>query len=235
MLFRIAGLFSILLIILFLLVDRMSSGAQVTLWETYQSEGHQAILEQRVADAEQLLLAAAKHIEIINPEDPRLASTLNDLGVLYSMQNRDSEAEAFFHRSLTINENIFGRHHPSIILVLQNLSVIYASQDKFFEAHQAARESLAISLQLFGPHHPRTGSTCRTIATVYELHGSYEEAEQFVERALTIFDNTLGERHPETEQSLEMMIRLMWATHRERDAQRFETRLNALRQGSDSE
>lgn len=224
-----------LLITLFLLLDRMPSKAQVTLWETYQSAGHQAIEDRRVADAEQLLIAAAKHIETVNPDDPRLANTLNDLGVLYGMINRDIEAEALFQRALAINEKAFGRQHPFVVLTLQNLSVIYASQHKFSEAHKAARESLEVSLQLFGIYHPRIGSTCRTLATVYALQGKYDEAERFAERSITIFESTLGERHPETVQSLEMMMRLLWATHHEREAQKLEARLDTIRQGSSYE
>lgn len=226
-----------ILIVLLLLFDRMPSKAQVTLWETYQSAGHQAIEDRRVADAERLLLAAAKHIETISRDDPRLANTLNDLGVLYGMQNRDIEAEPLFERALAINEKSFGRQHPSVILTLQNLSVIYASQNKFAEADRAAREGLEIGLELFGVYHPRIGSICRTVATVYTLEGKYEEAEGFAERSIVILENTLGERHPETAQSLEMMIKLMWTTHREREAQILEARLQTIRQrpSSDSE
>lgn len=224
-----------LLITLLLLVDRMPSGAQITLWETYQSAGHQAIEDRRVADAERLLLAAAKHIETISPDDPRLATTLNDLGVLYGMQNRDIEAEPLFERALAINEKAFGRQHSSVVLALQNLSVIYASQNKFSEAHRVAQESLEISLRLFGTYHPRIGSTCRTLATVYALEGRYEEAEHFAERSIIIFEHTLGKRHPETAQSLEMMVRLMWTTHREREAQQLEARLNTIRERAESE
>ena len=223
-----------ILIVLFLLFDRMPSRAQVTLWETYQSAGHQAIEDRRVADAERLLLAAAKHIETISPDDPRLANTLNDLGVLYGIQNRDIEAEALFKRALAINEKAFGRQHPTVVLAWQNLSVIYASQNKFSEAHKAARESLEISLQLFGAYNPRIGSICRTLATVYALQGKYEEAERFAERSIAILESTLGERHPETAQSLEMMVTLMWKTHREREARNLEARLNTIRQSSSS-
>lgn len=223
-----------ILIVLFLLFDRMPSRAQVTLWETYQSAGHQAIEDRRVADAERLLLAAAKHIETISPDDPRLANTLNDLGVLYGMQNRDIEAEALFKRALAINEKAFGRQHPTVVLAWQNLSVIYASQNKFSEAHRAARESLEISLQLFGAYNPRIGSICRTLATVYALQGKYEEAERFAERSIVILESTLGERHPETAQSLEMMVTLMWKTHREREARKLEARLDTIRQSSSS-
>lgn len=211
------------------------SRAQVTLWETYQSAGHQAIHDRRIAEAERLLLAAAKHIETVSPDDPRLADTLNDLGVLYGMQDRDIEAEPLFQRALAINEQAYGRHHPSVVLTLQNLSVIYASQNKFSEAHQAAREGLEIGLQLFGIHHPRIGSTCRTLATVYALQGEYEEAERFAEKSLSILENTLGERHPETAQSLEMVVKLMWKTHRDREARQLEARLNTIRQGSSAE
>jgi tetratricopeptide (TPR) repeat protein len=219
-----------LFVAMLLLFDHIPSGAQVTLWETYQSAGHQAIQDRRVGDAERLLLAAAKHMETISSDDPRLANTLNDLGVLYGMQNRDVEAEPLFQRALAINEKAFGRHHLSVVLALQNLSVIYASQSKFPEAHEAARDSLGISLQLLGFEHPRIGSICRTLATVYALQGEYADAESFAERSISILETTLGERHPETAQSMEMMAKITWATHREREAQDLENRLNAIRE-----
>lgn len=224
----------VLLFILPLLVDDLPSWGQVTLWETYQSAGQQAIQDRRVNDAERLLLAAAKHIEIVNPEDPRLADTLNDLGVLYGMQNRDIEAEPLFQRALVINEKAYGRQHPSIVLTLQNLAVIYASQDKFSEAHVAALESLEISRRLFGTNHPRIGSSCRTLAIVYALQGDAQTAERFAERSIVIFEQTLGERHPETIASLEMMARLMWTAHRDQEAEKLETRLNSIRQSPTS-
>lgn len=230
MLQKIAGLLIFLLIMLVLLFDRIPGKAQATSsWELYQSAAHQAIADTRLSDAEELLLAAAKQIESRNPEDPRLASTLNDLAVLYGMQNRDMEAESLFHRALAINEKAFGHQHLAVILTLQNLGVIYAAQDKFLEAHHVARESLAISLELYGAGHPRTGSTCRTLAIVYELEGAYDEAEQFAEHSVTIFEYTVGESHPETLESLEVLTRLMWMTHRESEAQQLEARLNTLR------
>jgi tetratricopeptide (TPR) repeat protein len=204
-----------LFVAMLLLFDHIPSRAQVTLWETYQSAGHQAIQDRRVGDAERLLLAAAKHMETISSDDPRLANTLN---------------EPLFQRALAINEKAFGRHHLSVVLALQNLSVIYASQSKFPEAHEAARDSLGISLQLLGFEHPRIGSICRTLATVYALQGEYADAESFAERSISILETTLGERHPETAQSLEMMAKIMWATHREREAQDLENRLNAIRE-----
>jgi hypothetical protein len=67
--------------------------------------------------------------------------------------------------------------------------------------------------------------------------GRYEEAESFAERSIIIFENTLGERHPETTQSMEMMVRLMRTTHREREAQNLQARLNTIREdpSADSE
>ncbi len=215
---------------LLLLSYAVPSWSQATLWETYQLAGHQALHERRIADAERLFLAAAKHTE--NAEDPRLADTLNDLGVLYGMQNRYIEAEPLFQRAVAINEQAFGRQHPSVVVTLQNLSVMYATQKKFAEAHRVARESLEISLRLFGANHPRIASTCRTVATVYALQGDSQEAERFAERSIAIFERTLGEQHPETVTSLELMAKLMWMTQREQEAKQLEVRLDNIRRNA---
>jgi len=206
------------------------SWAQVTLWEAYQSAGNQAIQDQRAADAERLLLAAVRHIEGVNSEDPRLAKTLNNLAVLYGTQNREVEAEPLLQRALAINEKAFGWQHPAVALTLQNLGIIYAAQGNFSEAHNVLSESLGISLLVFGSTHPRIGSTLRTFATVYALEGDFQEAKRLAASSISVFERALGERHPETTLSMEMMITLLSIMHREPEAERLESRLNRIRQ-----
>ncbi|MDK2745415.1 MAG: tetratricopeptide repeat protein [Nitrospira sp.] len=206
------------------------SWAQVTLWETYQSAGNQAVQEQRAADAERLLLAAVRHIEMVNSEDPRLAKTLNNLAVLYGTQNREVEAEPLLQRALAINEKALGWQHPAVALTLQNLGIIYAAQGNFSEAHDVLRESLGISLLVFGTTHPRIGSTLRTFATVYALEGNFQEAKRLAANSISVFEHALGERHPETTLSMEMMIKLLSIMHREPEAEQLKSRLNRIRQ-----
>ncbi len=223
-------LFSLPFGAMILLLNSSASWGQVTLWETYQLAGNQAIQEQRAADAERLLLAAVRHIEVVNPEDPRLAKTLNNLAVLYGTQNREVEAEPLLHRALAINEKAFGPQHPAVALTLQNLGIIYAAQGDFSDAHDALSESLGISFLIFGSTHPRIGSTLRTLATVYALEGNFQEAKRFASGSISIFERTLGERHPETALSMEMMIKLLWIMHREPEAEQLKTRLEGIRQ-----
>ncbi|UVT17475.1 MAG: tetratricopeptide repeat protein [Nitrospira sp.] len=204
--------------------------AQVTLWESYQSSGNQAIQEQRAADAERLLLAAVRHIEVLNPEDPRLAKSLNNLAVLYGTQNREVEAEPLLQRALAINEHAFGWQHPAVALTLQNLGIIYAAQGNFSEAHDVLSKSLGISLLVFGSTHPRIGSTLRTFATVYALEGDFQEAKRFAANSISVFERALGERHPETTLSMEMMIKLLSIMHREPEAEQLVSRLSRIRQ-----
>ncbi|MEZ5826018.1 MAG: tetratricopeptide repeat protein [Geminicoccaceae bacterium] len=59
----------------------------------------------------------------LGADDPGLATSLNNLALLYRSQNRLAEAEQLYERSLDILENIYGPHHPNVAKSLNNLAV----------------------------------------------------------------------------------------------------------------
>ncbi len=57
-------------------------------WETYIQAGDNAYAQVDYAEAEKQWLAALKEAEKFGPQDPRLATTLNNLGELYRIQRK---------------------------------------------------------------------------------------------------------------------------------------------------
>ncbi len=78
------------------------ASAQSTPWETSTAAGLEAYQQARYAEAEKAWLLALKEAENFGPEDPRLATSLNNLAELYRAQGKYAEAEPLYERALAI-------------------------------------------------------------------------------------------------------------------------------------
>ncbi len=77
------------------------------------------------ADAERQFAAAVEAAEEFGPQDRRLATSLNNLAVLYRAQGKYPEAEPLYKRALAIREKALGPDHPDVAASLYNLAVLY--------------------------------------------------------------------------------------------------------------
>ena len=78
-------------------------------WESYITAAQQAYQQADYAEAEKQLEAALKEAEAFGPDDVRLATSLNNLALLYKAQGRYAEAEPLYKRALAINEKAIVR------------------------------------------------------------------------------------------------------------------------------
>ena len=78
-------------------------------WETYMAAGDKAYHEGDYPEAVKEWVAAVKEAEGFGPQDPRLATSLNDLGEVYLLQGRYAEAEPLLKRALAIRRTRWGR------------------------------------------------------------------------------------------------------------------------------
>ena len=76
--------------------------AQTTAWEESMASAYEAYQASRFAEAEKFFLSALHAAEGFGPEDPRLATTLNNLGELHRTQGKYAKAEPYYKRSLNI-------------------------------------------------------------------------------------------------------------------------------------
>ena len=73
-----------------------------------------------------------------------MATSLNNLALLYYAQGRYAAAEPLFKRSLTISEKALGPDHPSVATSLNNLAWIYDAQGRYEAALGSVRRSTGI-------------------------------------------------------------------------------------------
>ena len=96
--------------------------AQTTAWEKSMASAYEAYQTSRFAEAEKFFLSALHAAEDFGPEDPRLATTLDNLGEIHRTQGKYAKAEPYYKRSASILEKALGPEHPDLAQSLNNLA-----------------------------------------------------------------------------------------------------------------
>ena len=76
--------------------------AQSDVWESTTAAAYQAYEAGRYAEAEKLFLTTVNQAEAFPSNDPRLATSLNNLAALYDSKGMYSRAEPLYLRSLAL-------------------------------------------------------------------------------------------------------------------------------------
>ena len=88
--------------------------------------------QARYAEAEPLYKRSlAIHENVLGPNHPEVAMSLNNLALLYTHQGRYADAEPLYKRSLSINEELLGADHPNVGMVLNNLAWLCIYQRRY--------------------------------------------------------------------------------------------------------
>ncbi|HVB22938.1 MAG TPA: tetratricopeptide repeat protein [Ktedonobacteraceae bacterium] len=161
------------------------------------------------ADAEPLYQRALQIREqVLGPQHPSTATSLNNLAALYDTQGKYEQAKPLYQRALRISEQVLGPQHPDTAQSLNNLALLYQSQGKYEQAEPLLKRALQISEQVLDPQHPDTAQSLNNLALLYDNQGKYEQAEPLYQRALRIREQVLGPQHPSTATSLNNLAAL---------------------------
>ena len=74
--------------------------------------------------------------EIVGPDHPSVATSLNNLAILYDTQGQYAAAEHLYKRALSIDEKALGPDHPSVATTLNNLALLYRATGRNLEAQE---------------------------------------------------------------------------------------------------
>ncbi len=113
-------------------------------WESYIQAGKAAYEQGNYSEAEKQFLAALQEVENFGPEDTRLATSLNNLALLYHDEGKYAEAEPLYQRALAINEKTLGPEHPSVALSLENYAELLRKTGREEEASSMEARAEAI-------------------------------------------------------------------------------------------
>ena len=122
----------------------VAASAQETRWDSIMAGAARAYQQADYAQAEKLLLAALKEAEKFGEQDPRFATSLNNLAELYRAQGKYAQAEPLYRRALAIREKALGPEHPNVAAVLENYADLLRKMKRDAEAEKMEARAQAI-------------------------------------------------------------------------------------------
>jgi eukaryotic-like serine/threonine-protein kinase len=129
-------------------------------------------------------------------EHPRVAQTLNDLGVLTRMNGNAADSVAMLEEALALRRRLLGPKHKDIAVTLSELGRSYGAQGDGVRAEALAREALAMRRELLGEHHRETATSMSDIGLLLWERGDLGGAEPLLRQSLEISRVALGDNHP---------------------------------------
>ncbi|XP_032725577.1 nephrocystin-3 isoform X2 [Lontra canadensis] len=146
-----------------------------------------ALLRRRALQLEELTLGK---------DTPDNARTLNELGVLYYLQNNLETADQFLKRSLEMRERVLGPDHPDCAQSLNNLAALCNEKKQYDKAEELYERALDIRRRALAPDHPSLAYTVKHLAILYKKMGKLDKAVPLYELAVEIRQKSFGPKHP---------------------------------------
>ncbi|MEK6742204.1 MAG: tetratricopeptide repeat protein [Nitrospirota bacterium] len=177
--------------------------AQGTEWDMLNAE---VMSLYKQGHYDRAIVVAKKALQVaeqaVSPNHADVATSLNNLALLYNTQGQYAQAEPLYKRSLAIDEKAYGPYHPAVAIDLNNLALLYSNQGQYAQAEPLYKRSLAICEKALGPDHPNVATSLNNLAELYNIQGQYAQAEPLYKRSLAIFEKALGPYHPNVAASL---------------------------------
>jgi tetratricopeptide (TPR) repeat protein len=161
-------------------------------WEVSRHDGLEALQEKRYADAERLLKQAVAEAERLGPDRSELAWSLDCLGLLYMIRDRDAEADALLTRALQVEEKASGPESGEVAESLEHLAMVRIELKQYDSAEALARRALAIREKRPGPDDPEAAECLNVLSGVLFMKGELDKAEPFWARSLSIQEKAHG-------------------------------------------
>jgi serine/threonine protein kinase/tetratricopeptide (TPR) repeat protein len=136
-----------------------------------------------------------RHFGRSNPNDPNLATGINNLGLILSAENHLEDAEALCQQALEMRRTVRG-HELEVAASLDDLSRVLRKRKQLSRAEPLAREALAIRKNLLGDSHPAVAASLDDLASVLQDEKQWTDAEKAYRDALAIQQNCYGMEHP---------------------------------------
>ena len=106
-------------------------------------------------------MIAKKALEVaeqaVGPEHPAVATSLNNLAILYDQQGQYAQAEPLYKRALAVWEKTLGPTHPEVATSLNNLAEFYRTQGQYAQAEPLYKRALTIEGKSPSSGHFRCG------------------------------------------------------------------------------
>ena len=140
-------------------------------------------------------------VEQFGDSHPDVATSYNNIGLVYNDQGNYVKALESYNKALEIYLSVFGDKHPNVATNYNNIAVVYFSQGNYAQALEYYNKALELYLSVFGDRHPNVATNYNNIGAVYFSHGNYAQALEYYNKALEIYLSIFGDRHPDVARS----------------------------------
>ena len=124
--------------------------------------------------------------------DPRISSSLTNLGEIYLARKDYKPAKETFQRLLQIQEEVFGPEDVNLAFTLDRLALLHFAARNARETEAAYKRALALREKSLGPDDPQVAQSWFNLGEYYRFERRLEPAMESYRRALNIYGR-LGE------------------------------------------
>jgi len=138
---------------------------------------------------------------------PKLATTLNSVGVLYARKKNSTVSMERFKEALSHyrKESVSGEERGDIAMVWRNIGQIHLQQDELNEALNAFENSMLIRRNLLGDDHVSVAILLSNIGVVYNKMNDFSKSISCHESSIRILKTVYGEESQEVGKGVEEM------------------------------
>lgn len=148
--------------------------------------------------------------EVLGPNHPDTALSLNDLAVVRLGLDDFAGAERLYKESLDVTKRAYGDEHPEVAVVIENIGGVYYRTNRFKESLAQLDQALAMRRKILGDSHTAVTRTLLNKGTVATAAGDLAAAETAFSESLPRFRRELGDDHPDVATALLNWARATW-------------------------
>ena len=154
---------------------------------------------QQLNEAEKALVAAVARARLIlGSGDPALYAALNDLGVVYSGQDRGEQAVATLQEALQGRMRVLGPQDPQVLVTMSNLADGYDRIGQPERMLEMELQALSLAEKLADPPRMMLLELNNNVGASYQDLNDNDKARPYLEKAASLALGFLGEEHPAT-------------------------------------
>ncbi|MFP5264096.1 MAG: tetratricopeptide repeat protein [Blastocatellia bacterium] len=162
---------------------RLFGQARRRVGEYEQSQIYYQQAQKLYQEAQALLETSA------GPDHPEVATSLNDLALMYVDQGKYADGAPLLERSLSILEKALDPGDFNLADPLTNLAVCYSAQGKYGEAEPLYKRALEIHSKSLPANSPALAESLNHLGFLYYEQGKYAQAEPLFNQSLAIWQN----------------------------------------------
>jgi tetratricopeptide (TPR) repeat protein len=138
-------------------------------------------------------------------EHPTVLRCLKEIALMYQVQSKYPQAEAYYRQLLEIlAPEEEPRHELSEVVAA--MVEIFKDQGRYAEAEAAQRRLIQITEKLMGPDHPELAQQMIDLAEIYDENAKYDKAAEWLRLAVQITRKARGPSHPQSAAFLKKLI-----------------------------